>query len=199
MSTTDTTVLFLNADASNEQPLDDMPTITRVDIRKDEIRLFAGKAVQTRLPIPDGAKVDTIEGILAAMDFTTPMSEADVKSHLEAALEAAAQRRGSVIPDSYRYSYGEDQNCGDDVAAELKAYCGGGLKDPLDLAKVEEVANANGIGDRFDVWMAKGLNPGMVRMNTGNVLRGMARNEKPIRIGAKVWNVAAPEAEQPAA
>lgn len=166
-------------DASETTPL------TRADIRGEELRAFAGKKVIARTPI-DPANTDRIEGILAALTF--PMLLPELLDRIEAGLEEAAKRSGSVVPDQYRYGYGVDQNCGDDVAVVLKAHCGGGLKEPMDLSKLEEVVDTNGIRDRFDVWMTKGLNNGMLRMNTGNVLRGMVRNEKPVRIGDRAWN-----------
>lgn len=180
--------------ATPEQTLDaaDLETVTRADVHNGAIRLFAGKKVQNRLPLPEGAKVPTVEGILAALTY--PTSETGVKDRLEEGLEAANRRSGSVIPDAYRYAYGVDQNNGDQMAQALKDYCGGGLKDPLDVAKLEEVVDQNGIRDRFDVWLAKDLNPGMLRMNTGNVLRGKLRKGDVVRVGQQVWNEA-PKAE----
>ncbi len=169
-----------------DTPADDLPTVTRADVKGDEIRLFAGRKVQARLPLPEGAKAETVAGILAAVEY--PNSEAWIKGHLEDALEEAETRKGSVIPDAYRYTYGEDQNNGDDVALRLKEHCGGGLKATLDLAKLEEVVDQNQMRDRFDVWMAKDLNPGMLRMNTGNVLRGKVRRGEQVQIGQIVWN-----------
>lgn len=169
-----------------ETPADAADTVTRADISKGEIRLFAGRKVQVRLPLPEGASEETIAGILAGAAY--PTSEAALKGLLEDSLAEVETRKGSVIPDQYRYGYGVDQNNGDDVAVLLKQHCGGGLKEPMDLAKLEEVVDANGIRDRFDVWLAKDLNNGMLRMNCGNVLRGKVRRAEPVRIGSRVWN-----------
>jgi len=89
---------------------------------------------------------------------------------------------GSVVPDSYKILYGKQQNCGDDIA---------------DLLKTEDVygvAKANGI-DSNEKWgegrRAKGktpLNPGMVRMNLGNVLRGRVKRGEYVVIGATEYN-----------
>ena len=113
--------------------------------------------------------IAALEGIIAGADLDSPTLEAD----LTAAVEEAAKRRGSVIPNGYREQYGAEQSCGDDVAKRLTAKVTG--KDGVDLDAAREVAAANGVEDRFDGWMIKGLNPGMVRMNLGNVLRGKAR------------------------
>lgn len=112
----------------------------------------------------------TVQGILDGAD----PEAADLQVALLAAVEAALARKGSVVPDEYRYRYGADQNCGDDVAKKLTA----AVTHPetgVDVDKCAEIAAANGVGDRFDGWLAKDLNPGMLRMNLGNVLRGKAR------------------------
>lgn len=57
-------------------------------------------------------------------------------------------------------------SCGDGVA---KALVGLG---PDELAKI---AKENDISDRWSGWMKAGLNPGQLRMNLGNVLRGIIR------------------------
>lgn len=166
--------------------LDDDFAVTRADVRDNAVRFFDGRRKVGDHQISLPATPEVVAGILAAMTF--PTTKVAILDHLEASLEEVAERKGSVIPDGYRHGYGVDQNCGDDVAVVLKEYCGGGMGATLDLSLLEEVAAANGIRDRFDVWATKGLNNGMLRMNTGNVLRGMVRNEKPVRVGTKVWN-----------
>jgi hypothetical protein len=172
--------------ATTETPADMLQVVTRADVAKGEIRLFAGRKVHARMALPEGAKEETVAGILAAAQY--PTSQAELADHIEDSLEEATRRTGSVIPDAYRYTYGEDQNNGDDVALSLKTHCGGGLKERADMAKLEEVVEANGIRDRYDVWLEKGLNNGMLRMNTGNVLRGKVRKGDTVRIGDRVWN-----------
>jgi hypothetical protein len=119
----------------------------------------------------------SVNGILAAID-----PENATKEDLEALVAAASARKGSVIPDGYRHQYGVDQNCGDHIAARLreKAIRIVGKQEYADLDVLAEIASQNGIADRFDGWMAKGLNNGMVRMNLGNVLRGKARRGEEI-------------------
>lgn len=119
-----------------------------------------------------------IDGILAAIDPETPPTQEE----LQAIVEAAAKRKGSVIPDNYRHQYGVDQNCGDDVAQKLrdKTIRKTGKTEYVDMEALAEIASANGLADRFDGWLAKDLNNGMVRMNLGNVLRGKARRGEEI-------------------
>jgi len=99
----------------------------------------------------------------------------------------------SVVPDSYKIRYGAPQNCGDDIAEILKG------------EDVHAVAKANGI-DANARWGAgrthvklygpdKGkrlihdaLNPGMMRMNLGNVLRGRVKRGEYVTVGEYEWN-----------
>jgi hypothetical protein len=137
-----------------------------------------------RVEIKDGRKViasvattltaATLAGMLEATDPDDFEDTAALVAHLEATIATLAARKGSVVPDEYRYRYGVDQNCGDEMAKALTAK----VTDPktgVDLEACREVAAANGVEDRFDGWLVKGLNPGMVRMNLGNVLRGKLR------------------------
>lgn len=82
------------------------------------------------------------------------------------------QLRKSVVKDSFKTRYGPTQNCGDDVAALL-------LENDLD-----EVKEANGI----DMSRWKKLNPGMQRMNLGNVLRGRIKRGEYVVIGGNEYN-----------
>lgn len=146
---------------------------------------------QSRLEVKDGRKVvasvptalsqTALEGLLAATNPDDFEDVASLVAHIEATLAALAARKGSVIPDEYRYRYGVDQNCGDDVAIRLKD----ATTDPeghVDLARLAEIASRNGVSDRYDVWLHKGLNNGMLRMNLGNVLRGIARKGAEVTI-----------------
>lgn len=100
---------------------------------------------------------------------------------------------GSVVPNKYRILYGSAQNCGDEMAIALTAYVTlerATKKNPdggLDLAKLREVAAANGISDKLASWEDRGLNGGLLRMNTSNVLRGLIRHGAEVRVGDKVW------------
>ena len=98
---------------------------------------------------------------------TTTTPEAD------ATLEA--QRR-SVVPLAWQRAYQRHEDkalrgtCGDEVAAELRRRTTKGGK--LDVAALQAIGLANGF-DPLVRWA--GRNEGMLRMNTSNVLRGMAK------------------------
>lgn len=183
--------------ASTEVAADTIANITRTDIREGSIRMFAGRKVLTRIALAEvlgdhkhtKATEERIAGILAALEY--PTSECTLRDRIEAGLDEAARRTGSVIPNEYRYGYGEDQNNGDAMALALKEFCGGGLEGGIDLTKLEEVVDTNGIRDRYDTWLVKGLNNGMLRMNAGNVLRGKFRKGEVISIGSQKWNAEA--------
>lgn len=108
---------------------------------------------------------------------------------------------GNIIGATYRERYGKEQNNGDDFAVAFDKYVKvevpggkdgkGKKKRVLDLARLKEVAEANGLS--LDRWSgAKNL--GHVRMNLGNVLRGMNRKGTKIVIGTKTI-----KGQQPAA
>lgn len=142
----------------------------------DAVALKDGRKNVWKIEVPKGLTKAAIEGTLAALDPDTA-----TQAEVEAALEAALARKGSVIPDDYRHQYGVDQNCGDDLAKRLKDATTG-PDGKTDMDAVERIAGQNGLGDRFDSWAARGLNNGMVRMNLGNVLRGKARKGEEVTI-----------------
>lgn len=100
---------------------------------------------------------------------------------------------GSIVPEHYRILYGAAQRCGDEISEVLTAYVTTGRankNDPdggLDRAKLYEVAETNNIGHKLAGWEDHGLNGGLLRMNTSNVLRGMVRRGELVTIGSEVW------------
>lgn len=76
--------------------------------------------------------------------------------------EELRQIRRSVVPDQYRQAYGPEGNCGDMVAVIL-AYRS---QDEIELFVYERTMKA---------W--PGVNAGMRRMNAGNVIRGLVRQQ----------------------
>lgn len=86
--------------------------------------------------------------------------------------EAAAGH--DVVPQKYREKYGKLGNCGDAYAEAFAK-----VKGMDELAKV---AAENGV----DINRWAGRNHGMVRMNLGNVLRGM-RTKQDVRIAGVVF------------
>lgn len=99
----------------------------------------------------------------------------------------------SIVPEKYRILYGTEQNCGDAIAKTLTAFVTEPRKSKkspdggLDRAKLRAVAEENGIGDKLAEWEGRGLNGGLLRMNTSNVLRGMNRRGERVVIGAAEW------------
>ena len=86
----------------------------------------------------------------------------------------------SKISAKKKNEYGKDQHCGDELALILKEYCKGRVAEA-----VIEIGRANNI----DVQKKYGnLNPGMQRMNLGNVLRNRIRNGYKVVIGNDIWN-----------
>lgn len=140
------------------------------------VSLREGRKNTWQVEVPAGLTLAAIEGILAGADLDTVTPEA-----IEAALAAALAKRGSVIPEDYRVKYGADQNCGDDVAAQLKKATTD-AEGGLDMDAVERIAGQNDLGGKYDEWRTKGLNNGMVRMNLGNMLRAKARKGDEVRI-----------------
>lgn len=117
-----------------------------------------------------------LAGLVAAQDPDTVTPEG-----LQIAIAAAIAKKGSIVPDSYRYQYGVDQNCGDDVALRLKERTTDG-HGKADMVAVAEVASRNGLADKYDGWVSRGLNNGQLRMNLGNMLRGKVRKGEPVTI-----------------
>lgn len=87
-----------------------------------------------------------------------------------------------IVAKKYRERYGKDRHCGDDIAALLKDQCVG-EDGKVDLKKVEAVAKANKLTEKFAEYTDKGLNNGMIRMNIGNLLRGLHNKGTNVKIG----------------
>lgn len=125
--------------------------------------------------------------ITEAMDYLSAEVDEDGE------VEEEESDGGSIVPEEYRIRYGAAQRCGDDISEILSAYVTtdrASKNDPeggLDRAKLYEVAETNSIGHRVAQWEDHGLNGGLLRMNTSNVLRGMVRRGELVMIGAEVW------------
>lgn len=92
--------------------------------------------------------------------------------------------RRSIVPARFKERYAKhDDSCGDRVAAALKKATttqDSEGRDKCDLKALKEIATANG------VWNPKyaSLNAGQQRMNVGNRLRGMIKNDETVTIGS---------------
>lgn len=120
----------------------------------------------------------------------------NAKAVLEAAIAAKAEidengdpsedSSKSVISQSKKAEYRENGgNCGDDIAQFLSAAVTG-ADNKCDIEELKLVARDNGIEDRLQKYIDDGRNPGMCRMNVGNILRGMHRNGHDVTIDGKL-------------
>lgn len=169
--------------------------ITRFDIfeRNDEemgerevVRLFCKRRLITEIDAEDVTREDW-EGALRAK---LPMEVGAVLDWLgeEDADEDEDEERegGSIVPAKYRELYGAEQNCGDEMALALTAFVtdAEGL---LIRENLRDVANKNDITERLAKWEDRGLNGGLLRMNTSNVLRGKLRRGEEVAVGTMFW------------
>lgn len=170
-------------------------TITRFDIftRIDEemgdrevVRFFAKRKLITEIDLDDVVREEWEEDLRAKL----PMEAGDILDWLgeESGNEEEEEESegGSIVPQKYREIYGAAQNCGDEMALALTAYVTD-VEGELILENLREVAAANDIDDRLAKWEYKGLNGGLLRMNTGNVLRGKLRRGEQVAVGTKMW------------
>jgi len=99
---------------------------------------------------------------------------------IEAADEAGVKLPRSVVPPKFKKLYqATDNTCGDALAFTLKKYTTGLNEDgreTMDISKLREVADVNGVE-------VVGKNPGLMRMNVSNRLRGLVKHGKTVIIG----------------
>tara|TARA_B000000460_G_C21328928_1_gene311907 strand:+ start:314 stop:607 length:294 start_codon:yes stop_codon:yes gene_type:complete len=75
--------------------------------------------------------------------------------------------------------YGRSGSCEDQVYAIVKKFVTDEVTGKTDADKLKDVARANGI----DLERWSHLNPGHLRMNFNNVLRGLLRRGVHVRVG----------------
>lgn len=179
--------------------------VTRFDVFQREegevVRLFAKRKLLTEVDLADveEARGEEWEADLREFIEAKPRTPEQVLDFLSEEVNAEADEdeeeggRGSVVPRKYRQLYGAAQNCGDEIALALTAFVTlprANKKDTdggLDRARLRAVAEVNGIGDKLAGWEDRGLNGGLLRMNTSNVLRGMNRRGEAVKIGELEW------------
>lgn len=184
------------------------------DGEREVVRFFNKRVLVGEFDIDDIARDDWEETLPNFIANTkggdprkTPVDLTAVMDFLgeEASDEEDEDEGGSIVPTKYRILYGSAQNCGDDMAIALTAYVTlerATKKNPdggLDRAKLREVAKVNGIEAKLAKWEDRGLNGGLLRMNTSNVLRGMIRNGLEVRVGSEVWKADPSKVEAKAA
>jgi len=117
----------------------------------------------------------------------TPKAGKVVKAaHKPSTVEATETNpQKSLVPVRFKAKYaGTGDSCGDRMALALKKATttkNADGRDACDVAALRRIAEANGID--FDAY-AK-LNVGQQRMNVGNRLRGMVKNEQTVVIGSQ--------------
>ena len=170
--------------------------ITRFDIftrandedgDREVVRLFAKRKLICEINLEDVAKEDWEDALRAML----PMDAGAILDWLgeEDGYEdedGEGEGTGSIVPQKYREIYGAAQNCGDEMALALTAYVTDAEGD-LIRENLREVAAANDIEDKLAKWEYKGLNGGLLRMNTGNVLRGKLRRGEQVAVGTQMW------------
>lgn len=170
--------------------------ITRFDIftRADEelgdrevVRLFAKRKLICEIDLDDVAREDWEEELRGKL----PMTPGAVLDWLgeeenEEDEDEEGAAGGSIVPQKYREIYGAAQNCGDAMALALTNFVTNADGD-LILENLTQVAIDNDIEYRLAKWVNKGLNGGLLRMNTGNVLRGKLRRGEAVAVGTQMW------------
>ena len=136
--------------------------------------------------------MDAVREALLECGGSTPLSDEGTTEYTEdTESELAAKERterkssttGNVVPEEYRERYAENGgNNGDGLAWALEKY----LKGRDLVPALEELGKLNGV-DVKSQWGDK--NPGMQRMDLGNVLRGMIRQGEKVEVPAVcIWN-----------
>lgn len=190
---------------TNEAPAADA-IVTRFDIFEREegevVRLFAKRKLIAEVDAEDVLEMRGENWEIDLREFleAKPRTAPEVLDFLSEEVNEEADEdegdeegRGSVVPEKYRRKYGAAQNCGDEIALALTAFVTlprANKKDVdggLDRARLRAVAEVNGIGDKLADWEDRGLNGGLLRMNTSNVLRGMNRRGEAVKIGELEW------------
>ena len=146
-------------------------------------KLAAAEAIAATLPTL--AEVEAVEeASLAAVALAEAVVEIEAAHDaVEAETETEEETpRGSAVPLRWRQEYARRPlkgTCSDDLAYRLdRATKGNDGK--TSVAKLEAIGWANGI-DVFARWGQR--NPGMQRMNLGNVLRGKAKRGETVVLG----------------
>jgi len=169
--------------------------VTRFDVREGdggtEVRLFAGRVKLVGFEFDGDIDDIAINAFIAAK----PRTAAQVMDLInpDEAEDEGDEAPGSIVPEKYRLLYGSEQNCGDGIARTLSNFVTeprtkrGDVDGGLNRAALRGVAEFNGIADKLAIWEDHGLNGGLLRMNTSNVLRGMQRRGEGVTIGSMVW------------
>ena len=100
---------------------------------------------------------------MAFQDWIKQLSTEEIAECQEEIEDEEDDHPSSVVPRKYKQKYGAKANCGDVVATKME---------DISPDYLPHLASVNDID--FNRWAH--LNPGMRRMNLGNVLRNRAKN-----------------------
>ena len=149
------------------------------DDKDEEERLAEFDARVTKIGEEEGLTYEEAEDLIREEDELAEDDEDEPKI-------------SGIFPQHYKDEYkarGDSSCCGDEMSAWLKeatTSLNGKGKPQCDLALVEGVAVENGLGSKFSGYEISGLNPGMIRMKIGNLLRGMISREEQVSIDGEV-------------
>jgi len=141
------------------------------------LALEQGYGVQTKAPTP-------------TKNSAPAVSEADTEDNESEHDEDEEEGQGgSIVKQRYKLEYaarGDVTCCGDDLSQVLKEavteYSQDSKKSRIDMPALREIAKQSGLEAKFDEYEQR-LNPGMVRMNIGNLLRKKMRDEGHVMVG----------------
>jgi len=134
---------------------------------------YNGRAVFT----PAGKGVITGQDETAKR-FRVKLENGTTKNYKESSV------RFKAVNDQYREGYQHDRSVRTD-SGSISIHCGDNVAEGLlglSEQEVKQVALENGLETRYNGWVEKDLNAGMLRMNVGNVLRGKVRRNEQVTI-----------------
>jgi len=170
--------------------------INKVTVNEDddELQFYVGldlahvHTIKNAIVMGADGFIEAAEAFVAERAPTLKMVKAWCKANV------IVKEHGTIVKDKYKKLYGREQNCGDEMAAVLTNWVSMPIKveGKKDVAHANvdtmlEVAQENDVLDNFNIWAKNGLNPGQIRMNLGNMLRGRLAKGLQVTIGKKTW------------
>lgn len=156
---------------------------------KTALELSLVAAILEANPELDLDDADAVKRVIRAETGARRVEAATVAEFRELAEQAQAEieqdddapASRSIVPMTYKSRYKAfGGNCGDRIAAELKAYLVDPDSDGINIVKLRRFADANGLWNpRYE-----DLNVGQQRMNVGNRLRAAVKRDPDLEV---VW------------
>lgn len=186
-STTDPTVTFENSDLKALLNSLDLSRTAGGAGDASKPRKSAKKPTSAKKPVRKVADEDEDEGADEGADESEAEDEAEEE-----------EASGSVVKPKYKQQY-KDHNdtCGDAFADAFAAACGGAGA-PIDFDAMKRVGKQNGVDvmGRWGHMIEQRGGYGRIRMNLGNVMRGMNRRGADVTIGSQTFK-GEPQTEKP--